>query len=101
MEIPRHLREDDVSEEDVARRPPEILMVCRGGAPVECPTMDDAKRVAEKFSGKHPGTVVGVYQLVGFAFTPERPGSFVEVGQLLLAPLTVPPSVQAAVEERK
>lgn len=85
MEPPRHLSEDDVSEEDVVRRPPDVVMWVRGGSAIECASIEAAGKMASKFAGRHPGVVVGVYQLVGFAITPERPAEFVPLDQKLLA----------------
>lgn len=85
MEIPRHLNEDDVSEENIVRRPSEIIMACRGGAVVDCPSIEAATDAASKLAGRRPGVVVGVYQLIGFAFTPERPADFIPIDQLRIS----------------
>jgi len=50
--------------------PPKIILWCRGGATVECASLVEAQHHASRLPGKNPGTVFGVYEMVGFAVTP-------------------------------
>lgn len=83
MKFSEHLAENDVSEETIVRPPAGVIMWCPGGRAVECPSIDMAIKAAENFSGNHPGVAVGVYQLVGFAVVPRKPGQFVSSLTLL------------------
>jgi hypothetical protein len=61
---------------DAPPRAPEIVIWTKGGQAIECPSLDAARSAATKFSARHPGVAVGVYQLIGFAHTPVREPEF-------------------------
>lgn len=57
---------------------PEIVTwIPPDGAIIECPSMATAMDAATRFAAIHPGHVVGVYQLVGYARVPLQPPDFI------------------------
>ncbi len=52
---------------------PRILMwMPPNGAPIECPTMEEAAEMAPQIAARQPGRTVAVYELVGYAHAPVR-----------------------------
>lgn len=84
MDMPRHLLQEDVSNEDVVQSPPMFLMHRPGGQAVAAVSFEEAQRGAENLAGKYPGAPVGVYRLIGFSFIQQTPAPFVSVDPALL-----------------
>lgn len=77
MKLTPSMLEEEVNPEP--RQAPEFVMwMPPSGAAVECPSLELAQRAAVKFAARHPGTTVGVYQLIGFAHKPLEEPEFVQ-----------------------
>lgn len=75
IKLPQHLQEmrDDMTAD---RAPAVLLYVWPDGRPTDCPTMASAQAAATRIAGNTPGTMVAVYELVGFAYQPIREPEF-------------------------
>jgi len=73
------LREEEIGQRQFAKPPHIISWVPPRGAVLMCPSLEAAQQSASKFAGDHPGDVVAVYQLVGYAFTAPKPAAFTPV----------------------
>lgn len=79
MKLMPHMIEETINPEP-RTAPPYIMWVAPSGAPIECPSLETAQRAAVKASGRSPGMMVGVYQLVGFAYKPIEEPEFITSG---------------------
>lgn len=76
----RHLIEEEIGDRPFMRPPHTITWCPPHGHVVMAPSQDEAQLAAQTFAGKHPGEVVGVYALVGYAHVPLKPAPFTPVG---------------------
>lgn len=73
----RHLGEKEIGEDGAYTRPPPFIMWAPPkGSVCASPTVELAQESAQNFAGKHPGQVVAVYGLIGYAFTALKPAPF-------------------------
>jgi len=73
----RHLGAKDIGEDGPPVRPPPFIMwSVPKGAVVASPTVELAQESAQNFAGEHPGQVVAIYGLIGYAYTPRKPAPF-------------------------
>jgi len=79
------VREEEIGDRQFAKPPRIISWAPPHGAVVMCPSLEGAQQAASKFAGDHPGTVVAIYQLVGYAFTTPKPAEFVPVEPIVSA----------------
>jgi hypothetical protein len=76
----RYLQEQEHGDPEVHSRPPFFITWCPPrGSVVAAISELEAHRGATTFAGDHPGQVVAVYKLVGYAFVPRRPAPFLPV----------------------
>jgi hypothetical protein len=74
----RHLTEEQIGEERAFVKPPVVVMWCPpSGRVVASSSVEQAQAAAANLAGKQPGTVVAVYQLIGYAHVPLKPAPFV------------------------
>jgi hypothetical protein len=70
MKLAEFLKSIEVNEAAPSAPPAYIMYAPPSGAAVECPSIETASKVATNFAARHPGKVVGVYAIVGYAFVP-------------------------------
>lgn len=51
-----------------ADAPKVILWIAPRGLPIICRDLADAATGAQRYAGEHPGSLVGVYELIGTAY---------------------------------
>jgi hypothetical protein len=59
----------DKKEVGSEKTQPRLIMWTRG-LPVTCSDLEELHRAATVYAGEHPGTVVGLYELIGTAYVP-------------------------------
>lgn len=72
----RHLLQEEINARPFARPPHTITWCPPHGAVVAHSSVTDAATMAQNFAGNHPGEIIAVYELVGFAHTPAKPAPF-------------------------